>query len=100
MFWGRNIKGGETIELFNPLYENNILNITSVSLQAKDKDDTKYIVSIINKNEVFQICTLDQRKDTVNLTMSFSITKGIKIKIEGASATHIFSNSLSLYAKT
>ena len=83
MFWGKNLKSGETYSLDSEKrYIEKILNITNISL-SEALDNTKYHIKIIEKNNSFQLCTLDKSKDSISTSLSFFIKPGMKLSVKG-----------------
>ena len=83
MFWGKNIKSGESYSLDsdkNLLTKN--LNITNISL-SDALDNTKYFLKITNKGQTYQICSLDKNKDSITSSLSFTVTKDLKFSVKG-----------------
>ena len=54
MFWGKNIKGGETIELDVNNMEGKILNLKSVALNEGEVNG-KMTIIIVKKKRKFQL---------------------------------------------
>ena len=81
MFWGKNIKVNETVQLDTSELLTKCLSIQTATL--KDCDDSKYYLTITNKNENFILCGLDSRNNYTNLSSQFIVEKGMKLKVEG-----------------
>ena len=83
MFWGKNIKSGETYSFDKDasiLDEN--LNITNISL-SDALDNTKYYLKITNNGQTYQLCSLDKNKDSISSSLSFIVKKGMKLTVKG-----------------
>ena len=62
MFWGKNIKSGETYSFDSDKSAlEKELNITNISL-SEALDNTKYFIKIVNNGQTFQLCSLDKTK--------------------------------------
>ena len=83
MFWGHNLKSGETYKIENKnSSEETIINITNASLNTTKEDNSKYTLSIIKNGESYQLCTLDNSKDTYSLNLTFQIGN-TKLSLKG-----------------
>ena len=81
MFWGKNIKVNDTVQLDTSELLTKCLSIQTATL--KDCDDSKYYLTITSKNESFILCGLDSRNNYTNLSSQFIVEKGMKLKVEG-----------------
>ena len=83
MFWGKNLKSNETYPLDS---DKSVLgadlNITNISL-SDALDNVKYYIKITDKNQVYQLCSLDKNKDSLSTSLSFKVKKGMKISVKG-----------------
>ena len=85
MFWGKNIKSGETVSLdSDKTILDKILNLTNISL-SEALDNTKYYVKIINEGKTFQLCSLDKNNDSVTTSLAFTVKEGMKFSVKGGS---------------
>ena len=80
MFWGKNIKSGETYSFDKEANEN--LNITNISL-SDALDNTKYYVKMTNNGQTYQLCSLDKNRDSILSSLSFIVKKGMKLSVKG-----------------
>ena len=83
MFWGKNIKSGETFSFDSE--KSNLdqqLNITNISL-SEPLDNTKYYLKFTNNGQTYQLCSLDKNKDSITSSLSFTIKKGMKLSVKG-----------------
>ena len=62
--------------------EETIINITNASLNTTKEDNSKYTLSIIKNGESYQLCTLDNSKDTYSLNLTFQIGN-TKLSLKG-----------------
>ena len=85
MFWGKNIKSGETysFDTDKTILDKN-LNITNISL-SEALDNTKYYLKIVNKGQAYQLCSLDKNKDSITSSLSFAVQEGMKLMVKGGS---------------
>jgi hypothetical protein len=83
MFWGKNLTLNETFSLESDKnLLNEVLNLTNVSLLHNKEDNNQYFLNIIHNNETFQLCCLDNKKDTANLSLTFKVEKGLKLLLK------------------
>ena len=83
MFWGHNLKSGETFIIEDKrANEDTVINITNASLNTSPDDKSKYTLNIIKNGESFQLCTLDHNKDSFSLNLTFQID-GAKLNLKG-----------------
>ena len=87
MFWGKNIKSGETVVIGDSENEGKYLNIRSANLV--NGDEQKYILSIIYKKETFQLLTFDSKHECYTPELTFEIEKGMKLKLEGGKKGYV-----------
>ena len=83
MFWGKNIKSGETFSFDSE--KSNLdqqLNITNISL-SEPLDNTKYYLKFTNNGQTYQLCSLDKNKDSITSSLTFTIKKGMKLSVKG-----------------
>ena len=59
-----------------------ILNLKSVALNEGEVNG-KMTIIIVKKNESFNLVSIDTRKDSAMLDLTFVIEKGMKIKVNG-----------------
>ena len=83
MFWGKNIKSGETysFDTDKTILDKN-LNITNISL-SEALDNTKYYLKIVNKGQTYQLCSLDKNKDSITSSLTFAVQEGMKLMVKG-----------------
>ena len=83
MFWGKNIKAGETYSFdTDKSIVDQILNITNISL-SEAADNTKYFLKIVNNGQTYQLCSLDKNKDSITSSLSFTVKEGMKLTLKG-----------------
>ena len=80
MFWGKNIKVNETVDI-DTEFIGQFLTIQTATL--KDCDNSQYYLSIISKNDSFKLCCLNQHRIFSIVSSTFTIEKGMKLKLEG-----------------
>ncbi len=83
MFWGKNIKSGETysFDTDKSVLEQN-LNITNISL-SEGLDNTKYFLKIVSNGQTYQLCSLDKKNDSITSSLCFIVKKGMKLAVKG-----------------
>ena len=83
MFWGKNIKSGETFSFdSDKSILDQDLNITNISL-SDGMDNTKYFLKITNNGQTYQLCSLDKNRDSITSSLSFNVKKGMKLSVKG-----------------
>ena len=82
MFWGHNIKSGESFAIDTPKTLGKNLNLTNLSLMD-GLENSKYSISIENNGQNYQLCTLDTNRDSMSLSLTFEVKKGMKISMKG-----------------
>ena len=86
MFWGKNIRVNETVDI-DTEFIGQFLTIQTATL--KDCDNSQYYLSIISKNDSFKLCCLNQHRIFSIVSSTFTIEKGMQLKLEGGKKGYI-----------
>src|SRR5689334_1915546 len=80
-FWGINIKQGEMHSCDNIIGQN--LTLSTACLKDTS-DDNKYYITLVNKNQTFNLGMLQNDKvETINLSNTFIIVPNMKFSLKG-----------------